>query len=86
MPTAEEFRQRLYQMFQAATQQGQVSLDVEAGKLHRLVGGYPSQGDHKMPVCCHVMRSEMKSGDSILRAPPKGNGASLAIRYTLPRR
>ena len=86
MPTADEFRERLYQLFQSAAQQGQKSLDVEAGKLHRLVGGYPNQGTHQMPVCCQVMRSEMKSGDSILRAPPKGNGASLAIRYALPRR
>lgn len=40
-----------------------------------------------MPVCCDVMRRMMDSSvDSILSEPPKGKGASLCIRYRIPRR
>jgi hypothetical protein len=40
-----------------------------------------------MPVCCDVMCAAMSEshGDRIESAPPKGKGASLAIRYVLPR-
>jgi hypothetical protein len=31
------------------------------------------------------MRENMKTGDIILQAPPKGNGASLQIKYFLLR-
>jgi hypothetical protein len=41
-----------------------------------------------MPNCCQVMRAEVApdAGDVILRQPSSGFGASLTIRYTLPRR
>lgn len=54
--------------------------DLNAGDVHRAVGGYPSN-NHRMPVCCNVMRSRMIEDDYILCCPPKGNGASLTIRY-----
>jgi 5-methylcytosine-specific restriction protein A len=59
-------------------------ITIKSGDLHRRVGGYPSH-NHRMPVCCHVMRANMRSGDQILAAPPKGDGATLVIRYRLPR-
>jgi hypothetical protein len=59
-------------------------LDVNSGHLHRLLGDYPGP-DQRMPVCCGAMRDEMQPGDIILNQPPKGNGASLTIRYMLPR-
>ena len=59
-------------------------VDVTSGKLHRLVGGYPSR-NHKMPSCCNAMTKAMQSGDTILAKPPKGRGATLTIRYLLPR-
>jgi 5-methylcytosine-specific restriction protein A len=59
-------------------------VDVKSGDLHRRVGGYPSY-DHRMPICCSVMKNIMKSGDIILHKPPSGQGASLIIRYKLPR-
>jgi hypothetical protein len=40
---------------------------------------------HRMPVCCHVLRANMRPGDQILAAPPKGDKAMLEIRYRLPR-
>jgi hypothetical protein len=59
-------------------------VDINAGDVHRGVGDYP--GDHRMPICCRVMKADMRGGDVILSTPPKGQGASLTIRYQLPRR
>jgi 5-methylcytosine-specific restriction protein A len=50
-----------------------------------VIGGYPGAGKHRMPVCCEAMRSEKRAGDEIVFEPPKGKGASLTIRYRLPR-
>ncbi len=83
MPTASEFQAELDDVFRAAEKDGLSCVDVNAGKLHRNVGGYP--GNHRMPVCCNVMRQNMKTGDVVLHEPPKGNGASLEIRYRIPR-
>ena len=85
MPTSEEFREQLHEVFRVATQRGQKSVTVEARSLHRAVGGYPNRGNHRMPVCCEVMRSEVHQGDLVLSEPPKKRGASLTIRYSLPR-
>ena len=38
-----------------------------------------------MPICCSVMKSEMTGDDEILDEPKGGEGASLLIRYKLPR-
>ena len=59
-------------------------IDVNAGELHRAVGGYPGPG-HNMPGCCAVMKAAMRVGDVVLGGPPSGIGASLTIRYRLPR-
>jgi 5-methylcytosine-specific restriction protein A len=83
-PTADDFREELHTIFATAQRPERPSIDVNAGELHRRVGGYPGP-NHRMPACCNVMRSSMKSGDQILRAPPNGKGASLVIRYQLPR-
>ena len=49
-------------------------------------GGYPaSDGNHRMPLCVRVMRESMSDGDSVLCEPPSGTGATLTIRYLLPR-
>lgn len=79
------FRTELIAQFARATVQGTHHVDITSGDLHRQVGGYPGP-NHRMPVCCGVMRGEMKHGDRILSAPPSGNGATLTIRYRLPRR
>lgn len=57
---------------------------VRSGDLHTLVGDYPG-ADHRMPVCCNVMKEEMKAGDQILDEPSSGQGANLVIFYKLPR-
>lgn len=60
------------------------SVVVTSRELHTLVGGYPST-NHRMPTCCRAMREAMQPGDEEIGGPQKGNGATLAIRYLLPR-
>ena len=83
-PAAEDFRAALRARLHRATEAGQMSPEVRSGDLHREVGGYPGP-DHRMPVCRRVMRGEMTKADELVTAPPKGNGASVVIRYRLPR-
>lgn len=87
MPNAEEFKAELHRMMSEGTKRDWPTVDISAGELHRRVGGYPGK-DHRMPVCCKVMRDALAldAGDGILEEPPSGEGASLAIRYVLPRR
>lgn len=83
--TADKFRAALAKLFGDAAAAGRARVVVRSGDLHRLVGGYPGP-NHRMPVCCNVLYAEMVDGrDEILHAPPKGQGASLAIEYRLPR-
>jgi len=83
-PTAQDFQDELNNIFRLAQQQGKAYVDVKSGDLHRQVGGYPEH-NHRMPVCCEVMKKNMKPGDQILQEPPSGQGATLIIRYKLPR-
>jgi len=86
MPSADDFTNELFRMMHEAERAGQDSLEVEAGELHRRVGGYPGR-DHRMPLCCEAMRAQVHKGygDTLVSAPPSGYGASLRIRYRLPR-
>ena len=59
-------------------------VDVKSGDLYRRIGGYPAY-NHRMSICCSTMKNIMKTGDKILNEPPSGQGASLIIRYKLPR-
>ena len=81
-PTADDFRKELQNIF--CENEGKPSIDVNSRKLHRAIGGYPGE-NHRMPVCCDVMYDEMSARDKVLQSPPKGKGASLTIRYRLPR-
>ena len=82
--TASDFRKEIAALFRTATDLGFTAVEVKAGNLHRRVGGYPGQ-NHRMPVCCQVMRKAMKRGDSVTSEPKSGAGASLKISYSLPR-
>lgn len=84
IPTAANFRAELSKLLTSGSDLGFVAVDVNAGKLHRLVGGYPGPG-HRMPVCCDVMRQAMAPGDEVVAQPPQGKGPRLTIRYRLPR-
>ncbi len=82
--TQRPFEDALAARFQAAEKSRRPYVDIVSGDLHREVGGYPGP-DHRMPVCCSVMQRHVRPGDHIVDAPPKGKGATLTIRYRLPR-
>ncbi len=85
MPTASDFERAVKNHWTTAVMQGQAHIDIRSGDLHREVGGYPDSTNHRMPVCCAVLRRLMQPEDRIMAQPPKGNGASLVVRYKLPR-
>jgi len=82
--TRSDFDQALAYEFVDAAKMGASSVTVQASKLHAKVGVYP-RPDHRMPVCCDAMYGAMKQGDQVIARPPKGKGATLKIRYLLPR-
>lgn len=79
-PTEGDFALELEKVLQENREAGQAFVVITAGELHRRVGGYPGP-NHRMPTCCAVMRTRLRSGDDVLEAPPSGHGASLKIRY-----
>jgi len=83
-PTTEDFQAELDKVFAAAQQEGKPFIEVKSGDLHRSVGGYPGR-NHRIPLCCTVMKRNMKPGDEILQQPRSGLGATLTIRFELPR-
>ncbi len=85
MLTVRTFAAELRTQLLAAEASGASSVEINAGQLHRKVGWYPDPQNHRMPVCCDAIYAEQRSGDVVVSAPPKGKGASLTIRYALPR-
>ena len=83
-PATSDFQQELENLFSRALEDRRTSIKVNAGELHRTVGGYP-RSNHRMHLCCKAMYREMQEGDLLLHAPAKGEGASLTILYQLPR-
>ncbi len=84
MATTETLRAELRLQFRQAERRGVLYVDINAGEMHRKVGDYPGP-DHRMPTCCNVMHKEQTAADKVLSSPPKKRGASLTIRYKLPR-
>lgn len=82
--TREDFTRALAGVFTEAERLDVSFIGLTAGALHRRVGGYPGD-DHRMPACCRAMREAMSEGDAIIHQPPRGDGASLLIRYSIPR-
>jgi|Deesub1362A_J573_1020465.scaffolds.fasta_scaffold00057_96 hypothetical protein len=83
-PTSRDFEFALRAVLKDAEKRGEKWVDVISGDLHRIVGGYPGP-NHRMSLCCKTMYSEMRLGDEILYSPSSGKGATLRIRYRLPR-
>lgn len=54
MPTSDDFKTELYRIMNEALFEGKSSAEINAGDLHRRVGGYPGP-NHRMPVCSVVM-------------------------------
>ena len=88
MPATKDFRAELTAQIRRASNQGRPHIEVNAGELHRTVGGYPPKAgwSHSMPSCCNVMREEYKPGrDEIVHETDSGQAPALTIRYVLPR-
>ena len=83
IPTSEDFRKRLDAVIDAARRRDMDSVTVQAGELHKMVGGYSNRGNHRMRACCRVMKGRMREGDRILSSPQSGYGASLLVLYLL---
>jgi 5-methylcytosine-specific restriction protein A len=84
MPSFEHFRMALRAQLLRAQKRGLSHIDIKAGDLHRL-GGSPAH-PHPIPSCCEAMYAEKRAGDVIITRPPEGKGATLTIRYKLPRK
>lgn len=84
MPSSSDFQAELDSIFAFAEQKRLVAVTMKSGDLHRLVGGYPGKGN-RLPICCRVVRDNRLAGDKVLSAPPRGEGATLIIRYKFPR-
>lgn len=87
-PTRQDFQRELRALlFAASRDQRRQHITVDAGELHRRVGGYPDNTGktNRMPICCSVIDAEMLDGDEIIDHPPSGQGATLTISYRLPR-
>jgi len=88
MGVKETFGRELQEQIVRATRQHRPHVEVNAGELHRVVGGYPTKGDqnHSMPSCCKAMRDEFDRGNAeVVFATPSGDGAAFTVRYYLPR-
>jgi len=83
-PKADDFRAELRRLLKKAEDLGFVAVDINSGNLHRMVGGYPGP-DHRMPTCCDVMYSEMSAKDERVSQTESTLGASVVVRYYLPR-
>ena len=85
MPDKKQFSDEIRRLFRAAELRGTPSIEVNSGKVHRRLGDYPGM-NHQMPSCCQAMYDELNPAkDQIVSRPRKGYGASLTIRYSLPR-
>lgn len=86
MPDSEDFRRELRAQIKRASNQGREHVEINAGELHRVVGGYPSGNgrSHSMPLCCAIMRQELNLVEGeIVYEPERKQGAALTIRYLL---
>jgi hypothetical protein len=88
MPSADDFRTELTKQIDRAVKQGRPHVEINAGELHRKIGGYPPKAgeNHAMPTCCNVMLDELNRGNAeIIHETESGQAAALTIRYHLPR-
>ena len=82
--TTSDFETVLVDMFAKANAEGEAFLDVTAKSLCKLVSG-PDSSAKGMAVCCRLMRRMMIPGDNELSTSYGRNGATLLIRFRLPR-
>lgn len=81
MVSTDHFRHGLRAQFARASARGWPHIRINAGELHRLLGGYPGS-DHGMEPCRDAMKAEIQPGDNQLL---ENGGSGLTISYRLPR-
>jgi hypothetical protein len=86
-PTADDFRAKIQELLDCAISKSEQFIDINAGKLHTEVGGYPGP-DHRLSTCCHAMAQfyDEDNGDEYIESTPSRKGAKVTIRYRLPRK
>ena len=85
IPEKADFEKALKEWFLEAEKEENPFIDIRADDLHARIGDYPGPF-HRMATCCEVMYENYRPQvDKILQFPPKGKGASMEIRYALPR-
>ena len=70
--TIDDFRSELMAQIKRAEGRGAPHVEINAGELHRQMGGYPAED--RMPACCEAMYGEKRDGDEIISAPARGKG------------
>jgi hypothetical protein len=80
MVSTDHFRRELRAQLSRASASGSQETLVNAGELHRMLGGYPGS-QHGLAGCREAMHAEMQPGDLVLE-----HGADLTVRYQLPRK
>jgi 5-methylcytosine-specific restriction protein A len=88
MPTTADFLREIDSQLSSAESRGAAFVRINAGDLHRLIGGYPpKQGEnHAMPTCCQAMWKRFDPNtDREIEVPPSRKGASLTLNYSIPR-
>lgn len=84
MPSIDHFQHVLHAQLEEAAKRYAKNIVINAGELHRAVGGYPGP-DQRLQTCCDVMKAEMRTGDAIIGDLANAQAAALMIRYQLPR-
>ena len=85
IPEKADFEKALSDWFREDEQEESPFVDIRADELHARIGDYPGPF-HRMATCCEVMYENYHPAtDKIMQFPPKGKGASMEIRYALPR-
>ena len=78
------FRDELRRQLALAEMEGKSHIAVSTESLHRELEDSPDGGE-RMRECCEVMYGEMGDDDQVDTTPHDGPGATLTIRYVLPR-
>lgn len=84
LPTKSDFENALEEIFRDAEAQELIAVEIVSGDLHQKLGGY-TDSNHRLPSCCAAMRDAMVPTDEVLNSPEKGYGATLRVRYDIPR-
>lgn len=88
MTSTSDFKDELMAQFKRGEKQSRPHVEINAGELHRTLGGYPPKtGEtHVMPSCCNAMWEAFDDArDVVVHQTESRHSPSLTIRYALPR-